>query len=124
MQFGYSKNNFTYRVSRILARKSREWYRSTWRRENEYFVTFRYANATYEERMNALYDDSVAFCISCVTLATIQFFFGALSVDLLNMSASSQISRVRKIFLRAVLRQDMTWYDTNTSTNFASRITE
>ncbi|KAG7198448.1 hypothetical protein KM043_005833 [Ampulex compressa] len=82
------------------------------------------ANATYAERMDALYDDSAAFGKSCTTLSLLQFILATFTVDLLNIAASRQIARVRKMFLRAVLRQDMTWYDTNTSTNFASRITE
>ncbi|XP_043481652.1 multidrug resistance protein homolog 49-like isoform X1 [Leptopilina heterotoma] len=83
-----------------------------------------YANATYEERMDALYDDSVAFGVSCAALSCFQFVFAIFTVDLLNIAASRQIARLRKMFLQAVLRQDMAWYDTNTSTNFASRITE
>ncbi|KAK0086065.1 hypothetical protein PV325_003921 [Microctonus aethiopoides] len=82
------------------------------------------ANATYDERMNALYDDSVAFGVSCAALSSVQFFFAIFTVDFLNVAAFRQIARVRRMFLQAVLRQDMTWYDTNTSTNFASRITE
>ncbi|XP_076760462.1 multi drug resistance 49 isoform X1 [Xylocopa sonorina] len=81
-------------------------------------------NVTYQERMDALYDDSVAFGVSSAALSTLQFFFAVFTVDLLNIAASRQIVRVRKMFLRAVLRQDMTWYDINTSTNFASRMTE
>lgn len=87
-------------------------------------IYFRYANATYQERMDALYDDSVAFGAACATLSAILFLLSMLTVDLLNLSASRQISRVRKMFLKSVLRQDMSWYDTNTSTNFASRINE
>lgn len=74
--------------------------------------------------MDALYDDAVAFGIACTLVSVIQFVLAIIAVDLLNLAASRQITRVRKMFLRAVLRQDMTWYDTNTSTNFASRITE
>ncbi|XP_034938105.1 multidrug resistance protein homolog 49-like isoform X2 [Chelonus insularis] len=81
-------------------------------------------NASRPERMDALYDDSVAFGVSCAALSTLQFFFAIFTVDLLNVAAFRQISRVRRMFLQAVLRQDMAWYDTNTSTNFASRITE
>ncbi|XP_015115150.1 multidrug resistance protein homolog 49 isoform X1 [Diachasma alloeum] len=81
-------------------------------------------NATEEERMDALYDDSVAFGVSCAALSTLQFFFAIFTVDFLNVAAFRQIARVRRMFLKAVLRQDMSWYDTNTSTNFASRITE
>ena len=35
-----------------------------------------------------------------------------------------QVFRIRGEFLRAVLRQDVGWYDTNTTTDFASRLTE
>ncbi|XP_011868087.1 PREDICTED: multidrug resistance protein homolog 49 isoform X2 [Vollenhovia emeryi] len=83
-----------------------------------------YANATREERMDALYDDAVAFGAACASLSALMFVLSMLMVDTLNIAASRQISRVRKMFLRAVLRQDMSWYDTNTSTNFASRINE
>ncbi|XP_039305776.1 multidrug resistance protein homolog 49 isoform X2 [Solenopsis invicta] len=81
-------------------------------------------NSTDEERQDALYDDSVAFGVSCALLSVIMFVLSLLMVDLLNIAASRQISRIRKMFLKAVLRQDMSWYDTNTSTNFASRINE
>ncbi|XP_071641827.1 multidrug resistance protein homolog 49 isoform X1 [Temnothorax longispinosus] len=82
------------------------------------------ANATHEEKMDALYDDSVAFGVSCAALSAIMFVLCMTMVDLLNLAASRQISRIRKMFLRSVLRQDMSWYDTNTSTNFASRIND
>lgn len=82
------------------------------------------SNSTYEERMAALYDDSVAFGVSSAALSCFQFVFAIFTVDFLNVAASNQIVRVRQMFLRSVLRQDMTWYDINTSTNFASRITE
>lgn len=74
--------------------------------------------------MDALYDDSAAFAAACAALSAIMFILSMLMVDLLNLAAFRQISRVRKMFLKAVLRQDMAWYDTNTSTNFASRINE
>lgn len=35
-----------------------------------------------------------------------------------------QISRIRKEFLRSVLRQEMAWFDTAGGGNFAIRITE
>lgn len=81
-------------------------------------------NATDKERMDALYDDSVAFGVSCAALSAVMFILNMLMIDVLNIAASRQISRIRKMFLKAVLRQDMSWYDTNTSTNFASRINE
>ena len=35
-----------------------------------------------------------------------------------------QVFRIRQEFLRALLKQDMAWYDTNTTTNFAGSMTE
>ena len=35
-----------------------------------------------------------------------------------------QVFRIRREFLQAVLSQDISWYDTNTTTHFASSITE
>jgi len=35
-----------------------------------------------------------------------------------------QVYKIRSRFLQAVLRQDISWYDTATSNDFASRITE
>merc|ERR1719189_3504923 len=41
-----------------------------------------------------------------------------------NYSAERQVWRIRKEFLAAVLRQDIAWFDTNTTSDFASRMTE
>lgn len=107
-------------------------------------------NATAEENKQALLDDSVAFALGCTAVSVIQFIFGAISIDLLNFSSLRQvsyvllpknkpiildlvfvkfnlvyqISRIRRMFFETILRQDMTWYDTNTGTNFASTVTE
>ena len=35
-----------------------------------------------------------------------------------------QVHRVRILYLKSVLGQDMTWYDTQTTNNFASKMTE
>jgi len=41
-----------------------------------------------------------------------------------NYSAERQVRRIRNEFLAAVLRQDIAWFDTNTTSDFASRMTE
>ena len=41
-----------------------------------------------------------------------------------NYSAERQVKKIRKEFLAAVLRQDISWFDTNTTSDFASRMTE
>lgn len=42
----------------------------------------------------------------------------------MRMLLELQISRMRKAFLRSVLRQEMAWYDINGGGNFASRLTD
>ncbi|XP_021920941.1 multidrug resistance protein homolog 49-like isoform X2 [Zootermopsis nevadensis] len=81
-------------------------------------------NGSYEERNEALMEDSAAFGLGCTVVGIVQFAIGSSSIAVLNFVAQKQIGRVRKLFLQAVLRQDMTWYDTTKTANFASRITE
>ena len=45
-------------------------------------------------------------------------------VACLNYTAERQILRIRKQFFAAVLKQDIGWYDTTTTAEFASRMTE
>lgn len=81
-------------------------------------------NATAEEIYDETLKDSRAFGIGCFCGAFVQLIFAALSIDILNRTAQKQISKIRKLFLQSVLRQDMTWYDLNTSDSFAVRMTE
>ncbi|CAH2209544.1 jg5077, partial [Pararge aegeria aegeria] len=46
-----------------------------------------------------------------------------LSVALISWSALRQITRIRIIFLEAVLRQDMSWFDTDSEFNLATKMT-
>ncbi|XP_069680453.1 multidrug resistance protein homolog 49-like [Periplaneta americana] len=81
-------------------------------------------NGTHEERTAALLEDSAAFGIGSTVVGLVQFSLGVMSISLLNYTAQKQIGRVRWMFLQSVLRQDMAWYDTSKTSNFASRITE
>jgi ATP-binding cassette subfamily B (MDR/TAP) protein 1 len=69
-------------------------------------------------------EDSLAYGIGTLVGAILQFIFVALSVDIINNTALKQLQKIRILFLKSVLKQDMAWYDTNTSDNFAVRITE
>ena len=46
------------------------------------------------------------------------------SITRSQLFAALQVFRIRSQFLRSVLNQDISWYDTNTATDFASRMTE
>ncbi|CAG5040900.1 unnamed protein product [Parnassius apollo] len=81
-------------------------------------------NATAEVNRLALIEDSQAFGIGCTVFSVLQFICGAVSVDLFNYAALRQIDRVKEKFLQAVLRQDITWYDLNTTMNFATKVSD
>lgn len=81
-------------------------------------------NATPEENRSALINDSIAYGLGGIAFSFCQFVLCAIGIHLVNVSAIKQISRIRILFLRSVLRQDMVWYDTATGNNFASKITE
>merc|ERR1719507_1375897 len=64
------------------------------------------------------------FGIYMFILSAVLWILSWIFVTCLNLAAARQVFRIRGEFLRAVLRQDIAWYDTNTSTDFASRLTE
>ncbi|XP_063224733.1 multidrug resistance protein homolog 49-like [Bacillus rossius redtenbacheri] len=81
-------------------------------------------NGSEEQRHAYLLKDSEAFGVLCSATGLVQMVLGILSIACLNYSAQHQINRVRKLFLQAVMRQDMAWCDTNSTANFASQLTE
>uniref|UniRef100_A0A1B0A9F0 ABC-type xenobiotic transporter n=1 Tax=Glossina pallidipes TaxID=7398 RepID=A0A1B0A9F0_GLOPL len=81
-------------------------------------------NATHDENMEAIKVDGWAFLLGSVVGSALQLLTIAISVNILNKSALKQISRVRKLFLESILRQDMSWYDTNSGNNFAGKMAE
>lgn len=81
-------------------------------------------NGTWDERREALLEDSIAFGVGAICTAIIQFVFAVASISCLNYSAHKQIGRVRRLFFRSVLRQDMGWYDTRDPATFATKLTE
>ena len=44
-------------------------------------------------------------------------------VGCLNYAAAQQVFRIRQLFLRSVLRQDVGWYDTHQTGDFPARMT-
>lgn len=84
----------------------------------------RLTNASREENNQAIRDDSVAFGIGSLVGSVIMFILILIAIDVSNRVALNQINRIRKLFLEAILRQDMSWYDTSSGTNFASKMTE
>ncbi|CAB3251562.1 unnamed protein product [Arctia plantaginis] len=81
-------------------------------------------NASREENRIALIEDSQAFGIGCLVFSVGQCIAAAISVDIFNYMALKQIDRVKQLFLRSVLRQDVSWYDLNTTMNFATKVSD
>ncbi|XP_049884996.1 multidrug resistance protein homolog 49-like [Pectinophora gossypiella] len=84
----------------------------------------RLINATYEENMKALVEDGTAMAIGMFVSIGVSLLFCVLSVALISWSALRQITTIRKLFLRAALRQDMAWFDTDSEFNLASKMSE
>lgn len=81
-------------------------------------------NATDEQVVDAIEQDSLAYLIWLMILGFIQMVGGIIFVDVFNKVALKQITRIRVRFFRSILCQEMAWYDKSTDMNFASRITE
>ncbi|KAI5640113.1 ABC transporter transmembrane region domain-containing protein [Phthorimaea operculella] len=82
------------------------------------------AGNSTQQHMDALVEDSMAFAYASLAVMATQFIAAGLAVTLVNLAASSMISRLRWRVLKAVLRQEMAFFDTNTTMNFATTITE
>nr|CAD7460165.1 unnamed protein product [Timema tahoe] len=85
-------------------------------------------NSTQAEKNSYLMNDSIAFGVICSSVGVAQFVLATLTILSLNRAAQGQASvdydRVRRLFLMAVLKQDMAWCDTNSTATFASQLTE
>ncbi|XP_053957186.1 multidrug resistance protein homolog 65 [Anastrepha ludens] len=79
-------------------------------------------NATKEENMSELYNDSISYGILLTLASIIMFISGVLSVDIFNIVALRQITRMRKILFETVIRQDIEWHDMATKQNFTQQI--
>lgn len=59
-----------------------------------------------------------------LVLGAIAFVVSFGEVTLMNISATRQIRRVRNVYFKALLRQDVGWYDLTTAGDLASRLAE
>lgn len=69
-------------------------------------------------------DTLTRFGLGMIGMAFLMWFLSYIFVSCLNLAAANQVFRIRGKFIQAVLKQDVSWYDTNTSSDFASRMTE
>ncbi|CAG7815401.1 unnamed protein product [Allacma fusca] len=71
-----------------------------------------------------LFDDMVKLSIYMIGLGVIQLVTGYLFVSMFNRVAEKMVFRLRKLYLEALLRQDIGWYDTVQDRNFVSKVSE
>lgn len=57
-------------------------------------------------------------------ITVVHFAVGIAAVDCFNYAALKQVTRIRREYFFALLRQDIGWYDQSKDTNFAVRISE
>ncbi|KAJ0183786.1 hypothetical protein K1T71_000209 [Dendrolimus kikuchii] len=81
-------------------------------------------NASHEENMEALLEDGKAMAGSIFAGLLISVLLIVISTALISWSSMRQITTIRNLFLRSVLRQDMSWFDLDTEFNLASQMSE
>ncbi|XP_037084784.1 ATP-dependent translocase ABCB1-like [Pollicipes pollicipes] len=66
----------------------------------------------------------LVFLVGSCVAGTFQAVFAALFVFCLDFSSARQVKRIRGLFLEAVLRQEISWFETSGAGDFATRATE
>ena len=59
----------------------------------------------------------------CSIIGAALWILGYLFVTSFNAAAENQVRRIRSAFLKGILKQDIGWYDTHETGDFASRMT-
>lgn len=90
-------------------------------------------NATVEEVVEYLsvylgiedfFTEVVRFGVGTFAIGGIQMVMGYIFVTTMNYAAEGQVFRLRGRFLESILRQEIGWFDTHQTNDFASRVTE
>jgi len=87
---------------------------------NDYSST----NASRVENSEALYDDSISYGILLTIASVVMFISGIFSVDVFNMVALRQVTRMRIKLFTSVMRQDIGWHDLANKQNFTQSMVE
>ncbi|KAJ8707903.1 hypothetical protein PYW07_011580 [Mythimna separata] len=74
--------------------------------------------------MEALLEDSQAFAAASATIIVLHILSAAAAVALVQWAAARMVTRLRLQLLRSVISQEIAFFDTNTTMNFASTLTE
>lgn len=77
-----------------------------------------------EENNEELYYDSISYGILLTIASFVMFISGIFSVDVFNLVALRQVTRMRMKLFESVMRQDVGWHDLASKQNFAQNMTE
>uniref|UniRef100_A0A1A9WG68 Uncharacterized protein n=1 Tax=Glossina brevipalpis TaxID=37001 RepID=A0A1A9WG68_9MUSC len=81
-------------------------------------------NASVEENNRELYNDSISYGILLTLASLVMLISGVFSVDIFNLIALRQVTRMRMKLFQAVMRQDIGWHDLAVKQNFAQNMTD
>ncbi|KAK7086306.1 tRNA N6-adenosine threonylcarbamoyltransferase [Halocaridina rubra] len=92
-----------------------------------------FGNMTVEELRDALkkslgfgdfFHEVVVFGSGTIGIGAAQLLMGYVFVTTMNYAAEGQVYRIRGMFLQSILKQEIGWFDTHQTNDFASRVTE
>lgn len=78
----------------------------------------------YRQATLELGEENLAFVLGTFILGLSHLILGYLMIVCLNITAQRQVHRIKSLFLRAILRQDIGWFDKQRTRDFASRTAE
>ncbi|XP_012942089.1 ATP-dependent translocase ABCB1 [Aplysia californica] len=81
-------------------------------------------NKTNSTTTDGLKEEVIPIIYQFIGIAFGAFLGGFLAVSCWQWAAEIQVSEMRKTFFRAVMRQDMSWFDVNESGEISSRFSE
>lgn len=70
------------------------------------------------------FQEIVKFGAGTFIIGAVQMVMGYIFVASMNYAAEGQVYRLRGMFLKSILRQEIGWFDTHQTNDFASRVTE
>ncbi|XP_071519936.1 ATP-dependent translocase ABCB1-like [Panulirus ornatus] len=70
------------------------------------------------------FQEVVRFGVGTIIIGAVQMVMGYILVTSMNYAAEGQVYRLRGLFLQSILRQEIGWFDTHQTNDFASRVTE
>ncbi|XP_045621631.1 ATP-dependent translocase ABCB1 [Procambarus clarkii] len=70
------------------------------------------------------FHEVVRFGVGTIIVGTVQMIMGYVFVTTMNYAAEGQVYRLRGMFLQSILKQEIGWFDTHQTNDFASRVTE